>query len=85
MLSLVSADNLLQLFFGWEGVGLSSFLLIGFWFNKRSARYAALKAFLVNRIADIGLIIALILVAINFGNIDYKTLLDEAKRRKLYE
>ena len=54
MLMLVTADNLVQLFFGWEGVGLASYLLIGFWYEKESARAAAVKAFLVNRVGDFG-------------------------------
>ena len=55
MLVLVTADNFLQLFFGWEGVGVCSFFLIGFWFKKQSANNAAIKAFLVNRVGDFGL------------------------------
>ena len=55
MLALVTADNFLQLFFGWEGVGLCSYLLIGFWFKKETANNAAIKAFLVNRVGDFGL------------------------------
>ena len=55
MLILVTSDNFLQLFFGWEGVGLCSYFLIGFWFKKQSANYAAIKAFLVNRVGDFGL------------------------------
>ena len=54
MLMLVTADNLVQLFFGWEGVGLSSYLLIGFWYHKPEANAAAIKAFIVNRIGDFG-------------------------------
>ena len=54
MLMLVTADNLIQLFFGWEGVGLSSYLLIGFWYHKPSANAAAMKAFIVNRVGDFG-------------------------------
>ena len=54
MLILVTSDNFLQLFFGWEGVGLCSYFLIGFWFKKQSANYAAIKAFLVNRVGDFG-------------------------------
>ncbi len=59
MLMLVTADNMVQLFFGWEGVGLASYLLIGFYFRKQSAGAAAMKAFIVNRVGDMGLIIAL--------------------------
>ena len=54
MLSLVTADNLVQMFFGWEGVGLASYLLIGFWYKKPSANAAAIKAFVVNRVGDFG-------------------------------
>src|SRR4029078_1537940 len=54
MLALVTADNFLQLFFGWEGVGLASYLLIGFWSHKPSANAAAIKAFIVNRVGDFG-------------------------------
>ena len=54
MLTLVTSDNFLQLFFGWEGVGLCSYFLIGFWFKKNSANSAAIKAFLVNRVGDFG-------------------------------
>ena len=54
MLMLVTADNLVQMFFGWEGVGLASYLLIGFWFRKPSANAAAMKAFVVNRVGDLG-------------------------------
>lgn len=60
MLMLVTADNLLQLFFGWEGVGLASYLLIGFWYHKHSANAAAQKAFIVNRVGDVGLMLGLI-------------------------
>ena len=56
MLVLVTSNNLLQMFFGWEGVGLASYLLIGFWFKKDTANLAAIKAFIVNRIGDFGFI-----------------------------
>ena len=59
MLSLVTADNLLQMFFGWEGVGLASYLLIGFWFQKPSANAAAMKAFIVNRVGDFGFLLGI--------------------------
>lgn len=72
MLMLVTSDNLLQLFLGWEGVGLSSFLLIGFWFKKKSASNAALKAFLVNRVGDIGLALSIFLIAITFQSVEYQ-------------
>jgi NADH-quinone oxidoreductase subunit L len=54
MLMLVTSDNLMQMFFGWEGVGLASYLLIGFWYTSRVANAAAMKAFLVNRVGDFG-------------------------------
>src|SRR3546814_11471004 len=59
MLMLVTADNLVQLFFGWEGVGTASYLLIGFWFHKPSANAAAIKAFVVNRVGDLALVLGL--------------------------
>lgn len=71
MLILVAADNFVQLFFGWEGVGLASYLLIGFWFNKESANLAAMKAFITNRVGDFGLIIALALIYFTFGSLNY--------------
>ncbi len=63
MLMLVMSNNLLQLFFGWEAVGLVSYLLIGFWFNKPSAIFANMKAFLVNRVGDFGFILGIGLIA----------------------
>jgi NADH-quinone oxidoreductase subunit L len=71
MLILVTADNFLQLFVGWEGVGLASYLLIGFWFKKPSANAAAIKAFVVNRIGDFGLVIAISLIYVTFGTVEY--------------
>ena len=62
MLMLVTADNLVQMFFGWEGVGLASYLLIGFWYEKPSANAAAIKAFVVNRVGDFGLLLGIFLV-----------------------
>lgn len=73
MLLLVSADNFLGLYFGWEGVGLASYLLIGFWQHKPSAASAARKAFVVNRVGDIGLAIALMIMFVNFGSVHYDT------------
>jgi NADH-quinone oxidoreductase subunit L len=72
MLSLVMANNFLQLFFGWEAVGLVSYLLIGFWFKKETAIYANLKAFLVNRVGDFGFILAIALIASFAGSLNYK-------------
>ena len=71
MLMLVVSDNFLQLFFGWEGVGLCSYLLIGFWYKKNSANNAAIKAFLVNRVGDFGLAIGIFLIFNYFGTINY--------------
>ncbi len=71
MLILVTADNFLQLFVGWEGVGLASYLLIGFWFKKPSANAAAIKAFVVNRVGDFGLILGISLIYLTFGTIEY--------------
>ena len=72
MLALVVSDNFLQLFFGWEGVGLCSYLLIGFWYKKDSANNAAIKAFIVNRIGDFGLAIAIFLIFLFFGTINFE-------------
>ncbi len=72
MLALVVSDNFLQLFFGWEGVGLCSYLLIGFWYKKESANNAAIKAFIVNRIGDFGLAIAIFLIFFFFGSINFE-------------
>ena len=71
MLMLVMANNFLQLFFGWEAVGLVSYLLIGFWYTKESAIRANLKAFLVNRVGDFGFILGIALVLAHFGTLDY--------------
>ena len=71
MLALVVSDNFLQLFFGWEGVGLCSYLLIGFWFKKESANNAAIKAFIVNRVGDFGLAIAIFLFFFYFGTVNF--------------
>ncbi len=72
MLMLVTAPNFLQLFFGWEGVGLSSYLLIGFWYEKESANVAAIKAFLVNRVGDIGFALGIIATFFIFGSVRFK-------------
>jgi NADH-quinone oxidoreductase subunit L len=74
MLMLVTADNLLQLFFGWEGVGLCSYLLIGYWYDRPSANAAAIKAFIVNRIGDLGFAVGVALVFVKFGSIKFSTI-----------
>lgn len=78
MLSLVTADNFLQLFFGWEGVGLASYLLIGFWFKKESANNASMKAFIVNRVGDLGLLIAMFLIFKTFGTLTFSEVFSQA-------
>ena len=71
MLMLVTSDNFLQLFFGWEGVGLCSYFLIGFWFKKDSANAAAIKAFIVNRVGDFGFALGIFLIFYVFGTVNY--------------
>jgi NADH-quinone oxidoreductase subunit L len=78
MLMLVMADNFLQLFFGWEAVGLVSYLLIGFWYTRPSAIFANLKAFLVNRVGDFGFLLGIALVFVHFGSLDYATVFQAA-------
>ena len=78
MLMLVMANNFLQLFFGWEAVGLVSYLLIGFWYTRPSAIYASLKAFLVNRVGDFGFLLAVALVLAYFGTLDYAAVFSRA-------
>ena len=71
MLALVSADNFLQLFFGWEGVGLASYLLIGFWYKKKSANDAAIKAFVTNRVGDFGFALGIMAIFLVFGSVAF--------------
>ncbi|WP_109806675.1 NADH-quinone oxidoreductase subunit L [Sphingosinithalassobacter portus] len=78
MLMLVTADNLLQMFFGWEGVGLASYLLIGFWFKKPSANAAAIKAFVVNRVGDLGFMMGIFGTFLVFGTISIPAILEAA-------
>src|SRR5215472_8467951 len=73
MLMLVTSDNLAQLFFGWEGVGLASYLLIGFWYDRPSANAAAIKAFIVNRIGDYGFALGIFAVFMMVRSIDFDT------------
>ena len=74
MLVLVTSDNLVQMFFGWEGVGLASYLLIGFWYQKPSANAAAIKAFVVNRVGDFGFALGIFAVFMLIGSIDFETI-----------
>ncbi len=78
MLMLVTANNLIQMFFGWEGVGLASYLLIGFWFKKPSANAAAIKAFVVNRVGDFGFALGIFGVFILFGSVNLDTIFANA-------
>ena len=78
MLMLVTADNLVQLFFGWEGVGLASYLLIGFWYHKPEANAAAIKAFVVNRVGDFGFALGIFAVFMMTGAVDLDTVFAQA-------
>jgi NADH-quinone oxidoreductase subunit L len=78
MLMLVTADNLVQMFFGWEGVGLASYLLIGFWYKKPSANAAAIKAFVVNRVGDFGFLLGIFGVVVLFQSVDLGTIFANA-------
>jgi NADH-quinone oxidoreductase subunit L len=78
MLMLVMANNFMQLFFGWEAVGLVSYLLIGFWYTRPTAIFANMKAFLVNRVGDFGFILGIGLVLAHFGSLDYATVFANA-------
>ena len=71
MLVLVMANNFLLMFVGWEGVGLCSYLLIGFWYEKKSASDAGIKAFVVNRVGDFGFVLAVLLIFLTFGTLDF--------------
>ena len=78
MLMLVTSDNLLQMFFGWEGVGLTSYLLIGFWHHKESANKAAIKAFIVNRVGDFGFTLGIAGIFFIFGSVQFDIIFDTA-------
>lgn len=80
MLMLVTSDNLLQLFFGWEGVGVASYLLIGFWNHKHSANAAAQKAFIVNRVGDFGLALGIMATFVVFGSIQFSDIFADPAR-----
>ena len=77
MLMLVTSDNFIQLFFGWEGVGLCSYFLIGFWFKKDTANAAAIKAFVVNRVGDFGFALGIFLIFYLFGTVNYSEVFDQ--------
>jgi NADH-quinone oxidoreductase subunit L len=79
MLTLVTADDFMQLFFGWEGVGLASYLLIGFWFKKKSANDAAIKAFVVNRVGDFGFALGIMAVFWVFGSVEFNAVFTAIK------
>jgi len=78
MLMLVTANDFVQLFFGWEGVGLMSYLLIGFWYDRNSANEAAIKAFIVNRVGDFGFALGIFAVFVIFGSLDFSTVFGKA-------
>ncbi len=80
MLMLVTSNNLVQMFFGWEGVGLASYLLIGFWFKKPSANAAAMKAFIVNRIGDFGFALGIFGIFLMFGSVNFETIFANARQ-----
>jgi len=80
MLMLVMSNNFMQLFFGWEAVGLVSYLLIGFWYTRPTAIYANLKAFLVNRVGDFGFLLGIGMVLFHFGSLDYANVFEAAPR-----
>ena len=82
MLSLVTADNLVQLFFGWEGVGLASYLLIGFWYHRPAANQAAIKAFIVNRVGDFGFALGIFAVYYIFRDINFDTIFAAAREKQ---
>src|SRR3990167_1145520 len=77
MLTLVLADNFLLLFFGWEAVGLVSYLLIGFWFQRETALLGSLKAFIANRVGDVGFILAIAVILMYFGTLDYHSVFQQ--------
>jgi NADH-quinone oxidoreductase subunit L len=79
MLMLVTSDNLVQMFFGWEGVGVASYLLIGFWYKKPSANAAAMKAFIVNRVGDFGFLLGIFGTFVLFGSIEFDAIFAGAR------
>src|SRR3546814_18876623 len=76
---LVTADNFVQMFFGWEGVGLASYLLIGFWYERPSANAAAIKAFLVNRVGDVGFALGICGAFVLFGTASFDQIFAAAR------
>ena len=82
MLSLVTADNFVQLFFGWEGVGLASYLLIGFWYHRPSANSAAIKAFVVNRVGDFGFALGIFAIFYVFRDVSFDTVFAAAREKQ---
>ena len=83
MLVLVLADNYLMMFVGWEGVGLCSYLLIGFYFQRKSASDAGKKAFIVNRIGDAAFLLGVMLMVVTFGTLDFQHITDSRAQRPL--
>src|SRR3546814_712229 len=83
MLMLVTANNLVQMFFGWEGVGLASYLLIGFWYKKPSANAAAIKAFVVNRVGDFAFMLGIFGTFLVFGTVSIPAILEDRKSTRL--
>ena len=82
MLSLVTADNFVQMFFGWEGVGLASYLLIGFWYHRPSANSAAIKAFVVNRVGDFGFALGIFAIFYVFRDVNFDTVFAAAREKQ---
>ncbi len=80
MLMLVMSNNFLQLFFGWEAVGVVSYLLIGFWYTRPTAIFANMKAFLVNRVGDFGFVLGIAALAMSTGSLDYATAFGRRRR-----
>jgi len=85
MLALVTADDLVQLFFGWEGVGVASYLLIGFWHHKASANNAAIKAFVVNRVGDVGLGLGIMACYFVFGSVQFDVILEALRNDSMVQ
>ena len=82
MLALVTSDNLVQMFFGWEGVGLASYLLIGFWYKKPAANAAAIKAFVVNRVGDFGFALGIFALFFVFRTVNFDAIFAAAPERR---